>query len=117
MHGNSGQYKDAYLQLTDVIKDTPHLFTNTSTYTLPTSSLASVQSYSRQLTHLIHGACGAETVMNWHLSEADRLASELAKHCSVNHSASRPTATAFPQQWNDDALEPPHCTANSSAGT
>ena len=67
MHGNSGQYKDAYLQLTDVIKDTPHLFTNTSTYTLPTSSLASVQSYSRQLTHLIHGACGAETVMNWHL--------------------------------------------------
>lgn len=111
MHGNSGQYKDAYLQLTDVIKDTPHLFTNTSTYTLPTSSLASVQSYSRQLTHLIHGACGAETVMNWHLSEADRLASELAKHCSVNHSASRPTATAFPQQWNDDALEPPalHC--------
>lgn len=36
MHGNSGQYKDAYLQLTDVIKDTPHLFTNTSTYTLPT---------------------------------------------------------------------------------
>ena len=111
MHGNSGQYKDAYLQLTDVIKDTPHLFTNTSTYTLPTSSLASVQSYSRQLTHLIHGACGAETVMNWHLSEADRLASELAKHCSVNHSASRPTATAFLQQWNDDALEPPalHC--------